>query len=100
MLANQKKPAKPAGFQENRRTTGFGRTVWFNVGRPGNGAGTIGLFGVGSDVVLIGLGLNGYHIKMDWGGLGLAEKRTGVAQFGLTQNRVLLPVTCMLQLYS
>jgi hypothetical protein len=33
--------------------------------RPGNGVGKIGLFGVGYNVVLIGLGSNGYHTEMD-----------------------------------
>jgi hypothetical protein len=32
MLANRRKPGKPAGFEENRQTTGFYRTVWFNAG--------------------------------------------------------------------
>jgi hypothetical protein len=33
--------------------------------RSGNGVGKIGLFGVGYNVVLIGLGSNGYHTEMD-----------------------------------
>jgi hypothetical protein len=48
--------------------------------------GKIGLFGVGYNVVLIGLGSNGYHTEMDRSGAGLVEKRAGVVQFGLTQS--------------
>jgi hypothetical protein len=32
MLSNWRKPDESGGFGENRRTTGFWRTAWFDAG--------------------------------------------------------------------